>query len=201
MSKTRCFCVLFVVHAAQVLSRTVTLALLIATQPWWAAVYLGGDFLVLVVVKAARRDLVYCLPGCGVLISLLIRFCQKVFLDSTACAHFRHPLNLGGVYYALNAALGQATPIRPHTGDIPASIRAAAMVAKASFHRHARAYTRAHPRTRTSKQALARARSESRARTHTHTHTHMRTRAGTGLRPVPPSTALFDPYGWRRWRR
>jgi hypothetical protein len=30
-SKTRCFCVLFVVHAAQVLSRTVTLALLFAT--------------------------------------------------------------------------------------------------------------------------------------------------------------------------
>ena len=38
-SKARCFCVLFVVHAAQVLSRTVTLALLIAILAG-----LGGAF-------------------------------------------------------------------------------------------------------------------------------------------------------------
>jgi hypothetical protein len=110
-SKMRRFCVLFVVHAAQVLSRTITLALLAATQPWWAAVYLGGDFLLLVVVKAARRDLVYWVPGIGVPISLLCRFCVKVFTDSTACVHMRHPLELGGLYYTLNAVLGQATPI------------------------------------------------------------------------------------------
>ena len=70
-SKTRCFCVLFVVHAAQVLSRTVTLALLFATQRWFAAVYLGGDFLVHVAYKAARRDLLWFPPGFGVPLSLL----------------------------------------------------------------------------------------------------------------------------------
>jgi hypothetical protein len=109
-SKTRRFCVLFVVHAAQVLNRTVTLALLFATQPWWAAVYLGGDFLVLVVVKAARRDFLYWVPGVGVPLSLLGRFAVKVFTDSTACVHFRHPFDLGGLYYTLNAVLGQAVP-------------------------------------------------------------------------------------------
>ena len=108
-SKTRCFCVLFVLNAAQVLSRTVTLALLIATQPWWGAAYLGGDFLVHVVYKAARRDLVYWVPGVGVPLSLVARFCAKVFTDSTACVHFRHPLELGGLYYTLNAVLSQAT--------------------------------------------------------------------------------------------
>ena len=109
----RRFCVLFVVHAAQVLSRTVTLALLCATQPWWAAVYLGGDFLVYAVYKAARRDLVYWLPGLGVPLSLLVRFAVKVFTDSTACVHMRHPFELGGLYYTLNAALGQAIPPSP----------------------------------------------------------------------------------------
>jgi hypothetical protein len=115
VSKMCCFCVLFVVHAAQVLSRTIMLALLFATQPWWAAVYLGGDFLVLVVVKAARRDLLYWVLGFGVLLSLLARFVEKVFTDSTACVHFRHPLNLGGLYYTLSAALGQAISHLPPT--------------------------------------------------------------------------------------
>jgi hypothetical protein len=77
------------VFSAQVLTRTVMLSLLFATQPWWAAVYLGGDFLVLVVYKAARRDLVFWPPGFGVPISLLTRFAIKVFTDSTACVHFR----------------------------------------------------------------------------------------------------------------
>ncbi len=120
VSKMRRFCVLFVVHAAQVLNRTITLALLFATQWWWAAVYLGGDFLVLVVVKAARRDLVHWVPGFGVLLSLLARFLEKVFTDSTACVHFRHPLDLGGLYYTLNAALGQAIPrLPPHKLKAP----------------------------------------------------------------------------------
>ena len=111
-SKTRCFCVLLVLHAAQVLSRTVTLALLSSTQPWWAAVYLGGDFLVYVIYKAARRDLMCWVTGVGVPVSLLIRFAIKVFTDSTACVQFRNPFDLGGLYYILNAVLGQAIPLR-----------------------------------------------------------------------------------------
>ena len=47
-SKTRCFCVLFVVHLVQILLRTATLSLLAATRGWLAAVYLVGDFLLLV---------------------------------------------------------------------------------------------------------------------------------------------------------
>ena len=55
-SKARCFCVLFVVHLVQILLRTATLSLLAATQGWLAAVYLVGDFVVLVAYKALRRD-------------------------------------------------------------------------------------------------------------------------------------------------
>ena len=51
-SKARCFCVLFVVHLVQILLRTATLSLLAATQGWFAAVYLVGDFLVMVGYKA-----------------------------------------------------------------------------------------------------------------------------------------------------
>jgi hypothetical protein len=56
-SKARCFCVLFVVHLVHILLRTATLSLLAATRGWFAAVYLVGDFLVLVGYKALRRAL------------------------------------------------------------------------------------------------------------------------------------------------
>ena len=112
-SKARCFCVLFVVHLAQILLRTATLSLLAATQGWLAAVYLVGDFVVLVGYKALRRDVLYWVPTLGVPSSLLCRFVIKVFADSTSCAHFRHPLELGGLYYCLNVFLGQAhTPLQ-----------------------------------------------------------------------------------------
>ena len=87
-SKARCFCVLFVVHLAQILLRTATLSLLAATRGWLAAVYLVGDFLVLVVYKAVRRDVLYWLPKSGVPLSLLCRFVVKIFTDSTSCVHF-----------------------------------------------------------------------------------------------------------------
>ena len=109
-SKARCFCVLFVVHLVQILLRTATLSLLAATQGWLAAVYLVGDFVVLVAYKAVRRDVLYWPPRAGVPLSLLTRFLVKVFTDSTSCVHFRHPLDLGGLYYCLNVFFGQALP-------------------------------------------------------------------------------------------
>ena len=109
-SKARCFCVLFVVHLVQILLRTATLSLLAATRGWLAAVYLVGDFLVLVGYKALRRDVVYWPPTFGVPLSLLCRFVCKVFIDSTSCVQFRHPFDLGGLYYCLNVFFGQALP-------------------------------------------------------------------------------------------
>jgi hypothetical protein len=126
-SKARCFCVLFVVHLVQILLRTATLSLLAATRGWLAAVYLVGDFLVLVGYKALRRDVLYWMPTIGVPISLLCRFVAKVFIDSTSCVHFRHPYELGGLYYCLNVFLGQALPAfkrlprRPCSGLAPAA--------------------------------------------------------------------------------
>ena len=109
-SKARCFCVLFVVHLVQILLRTATLSLLAATRGWFAAVYLVGDLVVMVAYKAVRRDVVSWVPRIGVLLSLLWRFVAKVFTDSTSCVQFRHPFDLGGLYYCLNVFLGQALP-------------------------------------------------------------------------------------------
>jgi hypothetical protein len=117
-SKARCFCVLFVVHLVQILLRTATLSLLAATRGWLAAVYLVGDFLVLVAYKAVRRDVVYWVPRIGVPLSLLVRFVVKVFADSTSCIHFRNPLELGALNVFFSQALPpfQRTPRRPCSG-------------------------------------------------------------------------------------
>ena len=119
-SRARCFCVLFVVHLVQILLRTATLSLLAATQGWLAAVYLVGDFLVLVGYKALRRDVLYWPPKSGVPLSLLARFGSKFFADSTSCVHFRHPFELGGLYYCLNAFFGQALPL---SAPAPAAVQ------------------------------------------------------------------------------
>jgi hypothetical protein len=111
-AKTRSFCLLFVLHTAHVLNRTIMVALLVVTQGWFAAVYLGSDLLVYLVSKAARRDILFWMPNAGIPPSLLWRFASKVFTDSTACVDFRHPVELGGLYYTLNAAMGQVPPIR-----------------------------------------------------------------------------------------
>jgi hypothetical protein len=108
--KTRSFCILFVIHSAQILNRTITLSLLAATQSWWVAAYVGGDYLLLVLYKVIRRDLRIWVPGFNVLYSLLYRFGMKAFTDSTACVQFRNAVDLGGLYYCVNAVLSQACP-------------------------------------------------------------------------------------------
>ena len=111
-AKTCSFCLLFVLHTAHVLNRTIMVALLVVTQGWFAAAYLGSDLLVFLIAKAARRDILYWMPNAGIPVSLLVRFGSKVFADSTACVQFRHPQEVGGLYYTLNATLGQVPPPR-----------------------------------------------------------------------------------------
>ncbi len=120
-SKARSFCVLFVVHLVQILLRTATVSLLAATQGWLAAVYIVGDLVVMVAYKALRRDVVHWMPGAGVPLSLLVRLVFKVFTDSTSCVHFRHPVELGGLYFSLNVFLGQAPPPFQRTPRRPCS--------------------------------------------------------------------------------
>ena len=115
-AKACSFCIVFVVHAAQIFNRTITLALLAATESWWVAAYLGSDFLLYVLYKVLRRDLWYWVPGSNVPLSLLARFIIKTFTDSTACIEFRSSVDLGGLYYMLNAFLCQAPSVPPAFG-------------------------------------------------------------------------------------
>jgi hypothetical protein len=102
----------------------------LAQTSWvWLVVYLLADHCGLILYKLARGDLVYWIPRAGVPLSMLARFMVKVIVDFTGyarsqpalgfcphlgrsescypvcgrCVQTRHPLDLGGIYFFVNA--------------------------------------------------------------------------------------------------
>jgi hypothetical protein len=98
---------MFIFHAVQVLSKALGMAALANTCWWWLMVYLSCDVGLYLLYKVARCDFWWWPPTTGVVVSLLARCVVKVLVDFTACVHFRNPLELGGAYWLLNAAMSQ----------------------------------------------------------------------------------------------
>ena len=56
--------------------------------------------------RILRRDFTYWTPFYGVLgfvVSFWARFMNKIIADYTATIHFRHPKELGGLYFSMNS--------------------------------------------------------------------------------------------------
>jgi hypothetical protein len=98
----------------------------------WLAliVYTVADHVAFQLLKLARNDFIYWVPGVGGIVSSVCRVVAKVLVDFTGmflislpieieirlinlCAvvaglvHFRHPLELGGAYYFFNTIMNQ----------------------------------------------------------------------------------------------
>ena len=72
---------------------------------------LGGEFLLYMLLKAARGDLQYWAPVYGVIgpiISFLMRLIVKCVADWTAVVQFRHPSDVGGAYFTFNLGISIA---------------------------------------------------------------------------------------------
>lgn len=68
--------------------------------------YLLADLIFYFGYKVLRRDFTTWMPFYGVLgfvVSFLVRFCVKLIADYTATIHFRHPKELGGLYFSMNS--------------------------------------------------------------------------------------------------
>jgi hypothetical protein len=77
------FLLLFVYHGALSLSKTYAMALL-AQVSWLALiVYMVVDHVALQLLKLACNDFIYWMPGVGVIISSIFRFCAKAVTDFT----------------------------------------------------------------------------------------------------------------------
>ncbi len=99
------FSLLFLYHSAQCIGNTFTMTVLAQTNLLWLIVYILADHCGLLLYKLARNDLIYWVPGFGFGLSIIARIMCKVVTDFTGLIQARHPLELGGIYFFLNALM------------------------------------------------------------------------------------------------
>jgi hypothetical protein len=104
---------------------------LLAQVSWLALiVYTVADHVAFQLLKLARHDFIYWMPGVGAIVSSIFRFCAKVVTDFTGTfgfsqhisrrrsdysmcgwvaglVHCRHPCELGGAYYFFTTIMNQ----------------------------------------------------------------------------------------------
>jgi hypothetical protein len=90
------------------LVRSITLVILGLISKTYAAGYFTLDMLLFLTIKMLRGDFAYWIPGSGIMawfMSLTMRVVIKSIVDFTQIPHFRHPYELGGVYWCLGTVL------------------------------------------------------------------------------------------------
>jgi hypothetical protein len=83
----------------------------------WALLYIGADLGLYFLVKILRGDFWYWLPLGGnieIVNSVVARLTVKIIVDFTSIMHFRHPNEVGGVYWLFGLVLT--------IGSLPVSI-------------------------------------------------------------------------------
>lgn len=94
---------MLLMSACQLSAKSSACALAAVESYTTVAAYLGIELAVYFFYKLIRRDTLYWFPVYGVIgisMSVGIRIGFKVITDFTGNIHIRHPLELGGVYFA-----------------------------------------------------------------------------------------------------
>jgi hypothetical protein len=100
--RAACFAAMFLLTFAHTLARSFSCALLAIVNKTWLAMYVSGGVLVYCLYKLSRGDLRYSTnlsPAASVMTTFLMRLADKVIIDFTATAQFRHPGQAGGVAF------------------------------------------------------------------------------------------------------
>jgi len=109
-ARLKVFLLLFLITIAHVTSTSMGMAFLFTISPSSAYAYMAATTGVYMLYRACRGDLHYWIPlesKTGWTTSILIRVLVKVIVDFTGCIHFRHPKELGGLYYSLTLLQAQ----------------------------------------------------------------------------------------------
>ncbi len=112
--RTFMFLLLLFSSSCLMAARSLSTALLLTLEPRWAFIYIGSDYALFIVVKLLRNDFIHFFPFegvIGVIMSFMVRVFVKGISDFTGIVHFRHPQDLGGAYWTLNAFLGIAATL------------------------------------------------------------------------------------------
>ena len=94
--------------ALLLLLRSLSAAMLMLAQKRYFVVYMTSDTALYLLQKVARGDFHYWFPidgAFGLFVSLLIRVLGKTLVDFTGVVHWRHPYDLGGLYWTVNMFL------------------------------------------------------------------------------------------------
>jgi hypothetical protein len=94
--------------AGMLLIRCMTIVVLGLIGGSWVALYIGADLCLYLVVKTLRGDFWYWVPAgfkTEILISTFTRVLVKMVTDFTSIAQFRHPNEVGGIYWVLEVLL------------------------------------------------------------------------------------------------
>ena len=94
--------------ALLLLIRSFSAAMLMLVNKRYFLVYMAGDMALYLLQKVARGDFHYWMPvdgAIGLPLSLVIRAFVKTITDFTGVIQFRHPGEMGGLYWTLNMFL------------------------------------------------------------------------------------------------
>jgi hypothetical protein len=106
--RTVVFVSMLLYTAGMLLIRCTTIVLLGLMGGSWAFLYIGADLGLYLLVKALRGDFWYWLPVGGkmeIVSSIIFRDANKIIVDFTSIAHFRHPNEVGGAYWLFGLPL------------------------------------------------------------------------------------------------
>jgi hypothetical protein len=106
------FLVMFAFSTTHVVLKALSSSLLMATDPLWFLYYMTGDISIYLAQKVIRRDMIYWAPvplSISILVSMTARVMVKVISDYSGSLLFRHPFEMGGIYFSFNLIMTQVS--------------------------------------------------------------------------------------------
>jgi hypothetical protein len=94
--------------AGMLVIRCMTIVVLGLLGGRWVSLYVGADLLLYLLVKVLRGDFWYWAPVGGnaeIVMSIIARVVVRVVTDFTSIVHFRHPNEVGGMYWVIGFVL------------------------------------------------------------------------------------------------
>ena len=105
-ARTLIFGCMFVNSALLILIRSISIALvLLVKNKLWFVAYWLADMGLYFLWKLARGDFYYWMADSGLFVACVMRIGVKVVTDYSCLLQFRHPQEIGGIYFTMNIGM------------------------------------------------------------------------------------------------
>ena len=110
-NRLQVFILMTLMTTAHVLMKILACSLMLQISQVWFVLYMAGDMFLYFCYKIIRGDLQYYLKLGNILscvVSVINRAIVKIVVDFRLLIQFRHPQELGGLYWSVNVCINQA---------------------------------------------------------------------------------------------